>query len=308
MENNHLDIIIKSKSLTIIDNQIINDYWLIKNGKFSNKPSEIAKKFSLTILDVSYIAREHSHLILKIKCTSCKTAYEFIASSQTRANLYLSSSWECKNCLDKKEVLRIENLEHAKEQIVKRRNWKFNYAIEHKLIENFTRAELYYLLKMIKAPNAHQLITRLKQLNNKEYWRILFKANEFWLIDLTYNYDNSIKKFYLPENIETRIKDYLDTTRKSPPINEYVKPVHTSIEFEMQKNTQPQTIDNLFNGIVLLDRDVTFKAGVGYSYSVKRMENGNAYLSIIPSDNILKVININTSNEPKHISDIIKEL
>ena len=65
--------------------------------------------------------------------------------------------------------------------------------------------------------------------------------------------------------------------------------------------------DAIYYGDVSFDRDIILKANTPYAYSVWPRDNGDKWISITPSDNILKSKSHPRPNGPQHIGDIIKK-
>ena len=193
-------------------------------------------------------------------------------------------------------------------KIRKTRAKKFEQALSEQSWKNFSTEELLLILKMLEAPTINHLIAGLNKLNDKNNWRILYKADNHGLIDLLKQKDNYIIDFFHPENMKDRIKSYLKSLCTESQSEKTNIPVHPEMGFRLVKNKNAKTPDDaLFYNDVTFDRDILIKANTLYSYSVWPRENGDAWISITPSDNILKSKNINRPDGPLHIGDITKK-
>ncbi|WP_289039193.1 hypothetical protein [uncultured Zobellia sp.] len=308
MEEKYQIELILEDNLSSEELVIVNRYWLVKDGLFQEKPSEIAKDLPFSTLKVSKMGQECAHLIISVTCSSCKTRNELKANSQTQAKRYLNPSWECNTCKQEKEELEKKRLELIEVKIRETRAKKFELALTTKSWEHFSKEELLLILQMLEAPTVKHLITGLNQLNDRNNWRILYKADNHGLIDLLKQKDNYIIDFFHSENIKDEINSYLKSLKVNMQPKEFTLPIHPEMGFRLVKNKNIRTPDDaLYYNDITFDRDILIKANTLYSYSVWPRENGDAWISITPSDNILKSKNINRPDGPMHIGDITKK-
>ncbi|CAZ96852.1 hypothetical protein [Zobellia galactanivorans] len=308
MEEKYQIEVVFEDDLSSEELEITNRYWLIKDGLFQEKPSEIAKNMPFSTLKISKIGQECAHLLISVTCSSCKTRNELKTNSQTQAKRYLNPSWECDTCVKKKEELEKKRLELMEVKLTETRAKKFEQALSEQSWKNFSTEELLLILKMLEAPTIKHLIAGLNKLNDKNNWRILYKADNHGLIDLLREKDNYIIDFYHPEGIKERIQSYLSSLSIQNPPNQSTSPAHPEMGFRLVKNRNVRTPDDaLFYNDVTFDRDILIKANTAYAYSVWPRENGDAWISITPSDNILKSKNINRPDGPLHVGDITKK-
>ncbi|MGP1994088.1 hypothetical protein D9V96_019555 [Zobellia laminariae] len=300
--------LVKAGNLTAEENEIVSRYWLVKDGLFCEKPSEIAKNRPLSTLEVSKIAKKHGHLLITNKCSCCQTERKLKATSQALTKRYLISSWDCDDCAKEKKVAKKERLELIEIQLKEDRANKFQKAIAEKSWTKFSKEELHALLQMLQAPTAKHLIAGLIKLNDKSYWKILHKANIHGMVDLVKKDGFYITDYTYPTNITEMIQEYLESISLNNPPNEFSSPVHPEMGFRLVKNKNSRSAeDALYFNDVTFDRDILIKANTLYSYSVWPRENGDAWISITPSDNILKSKNITRPNGPQHVGDVIKK-
>lgn len=305
MDNKYEIEIVINEELSEENLNIIKRYWFLDNDKFIETPSKIGKAFGLSGFEVSKIAKKFTYLKITRNCSDCESIKELKANTITIAKEYLKSSWICNNCIKQNEQAESERLAHEQKLILENRANKFARAISEQSWYKLNRKDLKLLSQMLQAPSTQILIKRLIELKEKKYWSILYRADEYGLVDLVKNNKNYIIEHYPLHNLEDHIKPYLN-----PSINTQTttKKTHSKLSFRMLKNKYRNSSDDpLNNGTFIPEEDIILMAGVPHSYLLYPRENGDVHVSIIPIDQIGRYKNYPRSGGPKPIGDVIDE-
>ena len=308
MENSYLIELLLEENRSDQELEITKRYWKVIDGVFNESPSKIGLDYQLNTASLSRIAKKNGYLRITRECSICRQRTTLKAHSQTEGKRYLHPLWECHECEEEQLLIEKNRLQEIEDQILETRIKKLDKSIANKSWTAFNKKELLCLLQMLKAKSAQELIAGITKLNDRSYWSIIHKANEHGLVDLIKIDGYYITDYFYHEAIAKHIKEYLNTLESDTNLLKKSTLVHPSIGFRMIRNLQIRTSDDaLFYGDISFDRDIIIKAGEIYAYSVWPRENGDTWISISPSDNILKSKNIPRSDGPQIIGDIIKK-
>ncbi|WFO15833.1 hypothetical protein M601_019235 [Cellulophaga baltica 4] len=303
--NNQIKLVLK-ENLSQLELEISQRYWFLVNSVFKEKPTQIAKSLKLTTSKVSKVAMKSGYLEITSVCFQCKTIRAYTVHTQSKFKEIAAPLHVCHVCKDEAQKIRLKKQRAEAERIIENRNIKFSKARAHETWKQFSTQEFAVILKMLEATSMNELLWKVIQ-NDKKNWSILYKTDKYGLTDLVKDERDYIVNVFFLDNLKDEILTYLQENKKEE------KPIsgngmHPELGFRLVKNHRVRSEDDSpYYGDVSFDRDTIIKANTLYAYSLWRRENGDMWLSITPSDNILKSKNHPRPNGPQHIKDIIKK-
>jgi hypothetical protein len=282
-------------------------YWKTENNKFLENPTSIAQDTGYSFREVSVIAIKSAFIIITGSCINCKENKSVSAYNQTGAKKIFHSLWECDNCISIKEKIHKQNQQVKQANLLQNRILKFEFARKHQTWKNFTFNELKIIIQMADASSLNFLLWKIIR-NNRKIWSILYKAEKNGLLDLLKDERGYIIEINFLENLKQEILVYLKSLHKEIILPKQTSTTHSELGFKLIKNAHIMTEDDaLYYGVISFDRDIIIKANTLYSYSVWPRANGNKWISVTPSDSILKSKNHMRLKDSNNFRDILEE-
>lgn len=305
VSNNQIKLVLK-ENLSQLELEVAKRYWFFKGGAFKEKPTEIARSLKLTTSKVSKIAKESGYLEISSDCSQCKTKRDYTLHSQTKVKEIVAPLHVCYVCKEEAQKIRLEKLKAEAERISKYRAIKFRNAKNNETWKQFSTQEFAVILQMLEARSMDELLWKVIQ-NDKKNWSILYKTDKYGLTDLVKDNRNHIVDVFFLDNLKNEILTYLQDNKKHEKLESSIA-MHPELGFRLIKNPRITSEDDaIYYGDVSFDRDIILKANTPYAYSVWPRDNGDKWISITTSDNILKSKNHPRPSGPQHIGDIIKK-
>lgn len=189
-----------AKELIVINNAIkleqnlIDDYWLLVKGKFKFNNAELAENYEFSTKDIIKIVVNKSNCKLNFgRCNKCEEAYSFKVKTKSDYFYILNRfSSRCDSCspgyiLLNKYELSIDTYAY----------YTPDYAIDNKLWEELAPIELEILKRIVKYKDKFLIYRHVFKgdVNNKEIWNIIEHIEDLGLIWIERDNSRKIKSF-----------------------------------------------------------------------------------------------------------------
>lgn len=284
----------------ILDESIyskIEQYWEMKGGKFTYKPTLLSKEIGITRPKLTNLVQKNSKATLYVdECVECKNIISLVVDSQSKAKKTIEDLCsQCENCKSKLEK-EIENSETDNPK-----QYRLEYAIQYQYWNKLTKEEFSVLKQIVQYNNYNSFRKKIMQSNINFYWPIIEKLDRYALIDIQreHKYESKIKNIYFLPELAKAIK-------VEPSENIFIE---SSLNFNLpeRKNRTKETQPNYFKKIKF-DKDINITAGTEYFCSVWKNSDGSINFGIKPKSEIISQNDGTKDFEPKSIGEIIAKL
>ena len=295
-------------------NQITNEYWLMNELEFINKPTELTEKYGFTLAELNKVIKEHTSCkIIHGICSDCNTSIEDTVFSQSRfkeviRNKYRSSKI-CDTCNEKR--LR-EYQEKTKQEKLKEKAkmfFEFSEAIREERWKNLDDYELYILKGIVKhktKSNIYQEIFKDNPYDHK-IWAKIKKIQQTYLLFIERD-DKTVVAFHYPKELETIFAEKKEVGIAEDQIKTNAEQdIFRLTLFKNSKKLSDRHPD--YSGSFISKKTITFEVNKKYDYAVWVNPEGYLSLQIKPFDkNYHNNEQLEFEREPEHIKTVLERL
>lgn len=285
----------------ILAKEISSAYWDIKDEKFQNKPTDLAKKYNLKPNEIRQIINKFSTVTRTLKdCIDCGVEQTDTVESQTA---FISDKGINDRC---EECNALYNLEKEKQATIQRqikaeiKQKNFDNAIAKQVWKTLNDTEYVVLNLILTHQTLNKILSNSSQLNipNKNIWQIFDKLERVNLIYIERNYYNGITNLEFDPKLISEINNNKNSIKQNT--------LGFSLERKINRVNERQPH---YGGTFTLKEDVILKAGKVYLYGGWIQNDQSINLKFTPINQINKAPNqTKFDHEPKHISDIINNI
>lgn len=278
---------------------LLEDYWHIENGKFSNRAKDISMKYGLTQASMTKLVRENSYCdILLENCIDCGVDRKFQIYSQSAFNFpHYENSGRCDDCTKKFKKKKIEEEEW---RIAQERSLKMSNAINQKIWLTLSEFEFEILKKIIVSYDTNGAFSYVfdGNIRNKFIWKAVNKIEKLGLIKVERTNGGKSLEFQCDPRLKNEIR------------GNFEKKAVTYLSFSLSRKTNKITSRQPdYSGTFTLKNDVLLKAGEKYLYGGWIQTDDSINLKFTPIKDITPgAEQTEIENETKLVGDIIKDL
>lgn len=277
--------------------EIASFYWAINDGKFQNKPTDILKKYNLSLKELRLVISGCSYIARVLhNCNDCGKERSDQVNSQST---FKYVSVRCSDC----SLKRSEDMEQFymdQDMLADTEQQNFDEVTNDPILKTLTESE-YQILKLIVT---HQIKSKIYSTAfqgdpyNKSVWKIVNKLERLNLIHVGRNINGGVVSFDFDPTLIYELDNYKNLNKQS-----------NKNSFLTTKNSRFEEIKHHDIGTFPLNDGLNLIPGEVYLYRGSIVENGSIYLKFTPVDRIDKAPSQTTiENEPKPISDIINSM
>jgi len=296
MKNYRINIVDEIDETTKL---VLEEYWHIENGKFSNRAKDITIKYGLTQASMTKLVRENSYCdILLDNCIDCGINRKVHIYSQSAFN---SPDYEISGrCNDCSEKFKKKKIEDEKLRIAREISFKMSNAINQKKWLSLSEYELDVLMKIIECNDKSEVFSYVfnGNIRDRSIWKIVNKIEDLGLINVERTNGGTIIEF----QSDSRLKNEISGS--------FEKKTLSYLSFSLAKKAnknKPRQPD--YSGTFTLKNDVILKAGEKYLYGGWIQTDESINLKFTPLKDIDPgAEQTEIENEPKLVGAIIKEL
>lgn len=278
---------------------LLEDYWHIDNGKFSNRAKDILVKYGLTQATMNKLVKENSYCdILLEKCIDCGIDRKVQIYSQSAFN---SPDYEISGrCGDCTEKFKRKRDKEEMWRIAREKSLKMSNAINQKIWLTLSEFELEILKKIIVSYDTNEAFSYVfdGNIRNKFIWRAVNKIEKLGLINVERTNGGKSLEFQYDPRLKNEIK------------GNFEKKTVTYLSFSLSKKTNKITSRQPnYSGTFTLRNDILLKAGEKYLYGGWIQTDESINLKFTPLKDIDPGADqTEIENEPKLVGNIIKDL
>ncbi|AOW10472.1 hypothetical protein [Flavobacterium gilvum] len=299
------DLDIKSKT-------ILNDYWIIDEGNFLNKPAKIVQTYDITLGELTKLVKKHS--CCEITHGNCRECKEVMMEKVAAQTVYMSSMRNkihtCSKCQIELRKKAEKQYQDRLEEIRKMQRLNFEIALIDKKWTELPANELSMLYSLIQNKTKKNIYANVFKGNcfDKTMWNYVKKFENLGFLNVIRD-GNSVVEFEFDERINEVIKNLF--LKKTDADLYSDSSVSNILRFSLTKKEYKKTDrDPDYGGIFTLPGDIILKANTRYIFGGWTLTDGSINLSFTPLADLQKsnVTQENIENEPQLIGDIVKNM
>lgn len=299
------DLDIKSK-------QTLNDYWLILDGKFKYKHSEIIRIHSIRQGELTKLVNKHSHCEINHgNCRECNEVIMEVINLKSGWNSAMNNRIDiCIKCIDELRRKRKKDYQDEQEALRKKRQQRFDKAVVEKEWMKLSEIELKILYELIINESKNKIYANVFNDNphDKLIWRYVDKFQDMGFLGVIRN-GTSVIEFEFDERINEAVINLFNTKTNLDKRGEPTALDYLSFSLSKKENKQTNRHPD-YGGTFTLKRDVILSANEKYLYGGWIQTDGSINLKFTPLSNFQSnnIIQENLEHQPELVGEIIKNM